>query len=220
MKVTIRNVNKEVYTFDVTGEEKVIQLKEMIADKHKHLPTWQTLIYSGKILENDNQLSTYNITENGFIVCMVKKPKEESTPAPPTTTTTAAPQAPSSTTTTSTPQAATPAAPTTTPIQPTPTPTATSTPTTTPSPATATSPQRDSTGFVSGPEYELIVKQIEDMGFSRDDITRALRASYNNPERAVELLLTGSVPAASADDEEDEDIGEQQELINDMTKFC
>ncbi|GAM20250.1 hypothetical protein SAMD00019534_034250 [Acytostelium subglobosum LB1] len=200
MKVTIKNVNKEVYQFEVTGEEKVSQLKDMITENHKHLQSWQTLIYSGKILENDNTIASYNITESGFIVCMVKKPKED---APALGSVAAA----------SPPPATTPAAPTTTPIQPTPTPTATTTPITTPAPApspvTVTSPQPRDPSFVTGPEYEATLKNIEDMGFSREEGVRALRAAYNNPDRAVELLVTGQLPAAGSapvqqDDDEDE----------------
>ena len=40
--------------------------------------------------------------------------------------------------------------------------------------------------------------QIVDMGFAREEVVRAMRAAYNNPERAVEYLMTGIPPGAEA----------------------
>eukprot|EP01133_Synstelium_polycarpum_P008667 gene8667-10173_t len=154
MKVTVKNINKEIYTFDLSGDEKA-----------------------------------------GFIACMVRQPKEEAAPAP-------AP-APVTPVAAPTPVAAATPSPATTPATPNPTPTATSTPASTP--ASTTSPHQASS-FVTGPEYEAIVKEMQNMGFSREDITRALRATYNNPERAVEILLSGNLPALG--DEEDEEEGD------------
>ncbi|NXA02307.1 RD23A protein, partial [Nesospiza acunhae] len=43
---------------------------------------------------------------------------------------------------------------------------------------------------VTGSEYETMLSEIVSMGYERERVVAALRASYNNPHRAVEYLLT------------------------------
>ena len=55
-------------------------------------------------------------------------------------------------------------------------------------PAAATGSGND-TSFLSGDALQSSIAGMEAMGFPKDQIMRALRASFNNPDRAVEYLL-------------------------------
>jgi hypothetical protein len=56
----------------------------------------------------------------------------------------------------------------------------------------STSNNEDPTSFLMGAALETSVTEMCSMGFPRDQVMRALRASYNNPHRAVEYLMNAS----------------------------
>lgn len=71
-----------------------------------------------------------------------------------------------------------------------------------------------------GEEYENMVQNIVDMGYRRDLVEQALRASYNNPDRAVEYLING-IPAFSEEEAAPSmsGIDERQSDANDPLAF-
>jgi len=207
MLVTLKNLQQQTFQIEINASDTVKTLKEKIegekGDSYK--ATEQKLIYAGKILVDDDPLSKYNIDEKKFIVVMLSKPKA----------------APASTPAASTPAPATPApavtsAPSVTPAPVAiPAPAATPAPAADPAPATASTPAEASTeekmdessssaapaapatadsGLVVGEDYSRMVQNIMDMGYEKTQVEAALRASFNNPDRAVEYLLTGIPP--------------------------
>lgn len=49
--------------------------------------------------------------------------------------------------------------------------------------------------LVTGEDYEASIQRLTDMGFAKEDVVKAMRASFNNPERAAEYLATGMIPS-------------------------
>ncbi|KAK5990190.1 UV excision repair protein rhp23 [Cladobotryum mycophilum] len=183
MKVTFRDLKQQKFVLDVEPTDLISSVKARIAEEKGWDPKTQKLIYSGKILKDEETVASYNIEEKGFVVCMVNKPKPApsappaasaappATPAQPVSSTPAAPAAPSQT---SSAQAPPPA-----------------TPTPTRSVDVGGSRPSEPSGLAMGAERAEAIANMEAMGFERSQIEAAMRAAFNNPDRAVEYLLTG-----------------------------
>lgn len=184
MKLTFKDLKQQKFTIEAEASETIGALKEKISAEKGWEPSSQKLIYSGKILQDDNTIESYKIEEKGFIVCMTSKPK----PAPKAA---APPATPAPVQTPSTP-AAPAAAPAAISAQPPATPS--------PAPASvsaATSQSfNDPSALAIGNERAEAIANMESMGFPREQIDRAMRAAFFNPDRAVEYLLNG-IPASA-----------------------
>ncbi|KAI0339801.1 UV excision repair protein Rad23 [Trametopsis cervina] len=193
MKITVKTLQQKVFQLDAEDSDTVADLKKKIQETQGHPAEAQRLIFSGKVLSDDKTVASCEIKEKDFLVLTVTKPKPAPKAAAPTvpapsTSAAAAPSTPAAPPSTSTPAASNPQppnAPVLTPAQP-----ATVD-------STAAVDQRDvqdGNAFVTGSALQTSVQNMIEMGFEREQVMRALRASFNNPERAVEYLFSG-IPA-------------------------
>jgi UV excision repair protein RAD23 len=51
-------------------------------------------------------------------------------------------------------------------------------------------PFGSTSSFVTGENLQTSINNMVEMGYPKEEVMRALRASFNNPDRAVEYLLT------------------------------
>ncbi|KAK9271861.1 hypothetical protein L1049_002226 [Liquidambar formosana] len=211
MKIFVKTLKGTHFEIEVKPEDTVADVKKAIETVHGpdvYPATQQMLIYQGKVLKDATTLDENNVSENGFIVIMLSKVSPSGA-----STTSAAPASqnkvsPSGASTTAASPASQPASsspptstqPSTAPQVPASAvgpPQSISEPT--PAVVPAASSEADVYGLaasnlVAGNNLEATIQQIIDMGggsWDRDTVVRALRAAFNNPERAVEYLYSG-----------------------------
>ncbi|XP_044490530.1 ubiquitin receptor RAD23d-like [Mangifera indica] len=211
MKIFVKTLKGTNFDIEVKPEDTVVDVKkkiETVQGQDVYPAAQQMLIFQGKVLKDDTTLEENKVTENSFVVIMVTKTKK---PSGESSTTSTAPTTKSAQTSTPTPAPA-PATvlETSAPASALPA----STPAPTPSPAVAPAPVTSvaamsesnvygqaASNLVAGNNLEGAIQQILDMGggtWDRDTVVRALRAAYNNPERAVEYLYSGIPEQAEA----------------------
>ncbi|KAJ6431861.1 hypothetical protein OIU84_019189 [Salix udensis] len=204
MKIFVKTLKGSTFDIEVKPGDMVVDVKKNIetAQGASVYPAEkQMLIHQGKVLKDDTTLGENKVAENSFVVIMLSKTKSSSgegsnaSAAPP-------PKAP----TTSAPMSTAPPSSTVTSATPTSVPSPAPTPAPAPVSSVISASESDVYGhaasnLVAGNNLEGAVQQILDMGggsWDRDTVVRALRAAYNNPERAVEYLYTGIPEQAEA----------------------
>ncbi|XP_075480523.1 ubiquitin receptor RAD23b-like [Primulina tabacum] len=198
MKLTVKTLKGSHFQISVQPNETIMAVKkhiEYVQGKDSYPFGQQLLIHNGKVLKDESTLAENKVSEDGFLVVMLSKGKtlgsSGSTSAQP------APVAAPASNPTSATEALPPAQPSTV--------AGLSYVSTTPIDPTDTFAQAASS-LIAGNNLELTVQQIMDMGggcWDNETVIRALRAAYNNPERAVDYLYSGipestEVPVPSA----------------------
>ncbi|KAF8348060.1 hypothetical protein F5887DRAFT_1071718 [Amanita rubescens] len=169
MKITIKTTQQKVFHVDIDVSKTIAYLKSEIQKSQGHPAELQKIIYSGKILPDGETIESCGIKEKDFLVLMVTKPKPMQTSA---------------------------AEPLSKPVEQTPAPGSQSTSAVASPPIPAavpvsSAPPFGDSSFLSGEALQTTIQNMVDMGFPRDQVLRALRASFNNPDRAVEYLMNG-----------------------------
>ncbi|KAJ5501767.1 Ubiquitin supergroup [Penicillium expansum] len=186
MKLTFKDLKQEKFVIDVEPSETVREVKVKIAqEKGEYEAERMKVIYSGKILQDDKTVESYNIQEKDFLVCLPsKQPKAAASSTASQVPSTPAARAPVSTPAPPpAPHAAAAPPPSAVPATPSPAGAA---------PAPSSGPAfGDPSALTMGSAAEGAVVQMEAMGFARTDIDRAMRAAFYNPDRAIEYLLNG-----------------------------
>uniref|UniRef100_A0A087X5Z5 UV excision repair protein RAD23 n=1 Tax=Poecilia formosa TaxID=48698 RepID=A0A087X5Z5_POEFO len=199
MQITLKTLQQQTIQIEIDPEQTVKALKEKIeAERGKdNFPvSGQKLIYAGKILQDDTPIKDYKIDEKNFVVVMVSKGQNEprgkakpAAPASPPVSEAPKPPVQDSGSTSAVPISSEE-------VKPEPNTAATEPQ----QPASFVSSQNSSgvsqgldasSTLVTGAEYEAMLTEIMSMGYERERVVAALRASFNNPHRAVEYLLTG-----------------------------
>lgn len=181
MKITIKTLKQEAFQIEVDPEKDTVRtLKEKFSreSKQDYPVERQRLIYLGKIMEDDDPLSQYNLDDKKFVVVMNKKPAAAPAAAEPA----AAPTATSSAKSESAPAATAAAAE---------------------KPKEEEKPKEDKKPEPEPPQDDIQIKiqRITEMGYSEEEARIALEICDNNPDRAVEYLLseiaTSSMPPSA-----------------------
>jgi len=197
MKLQFKTLSRAIFTIEAEPSEKVIDLKKKISEAKGFDVERQNIIFKGKILSDDLTVEQCNFTEKDFIVVMEMKKKKApaaETPKPSSSSTAEKKEEPkveekkveekpkeevkkeepkAEEKKEESSSASAPAA-----TQPT---------------SSNESYNWESSGsvLVTGEAYEQAVNSLIEMGFEKDQVVKAMRASFNNPDRAAEYLMTG-----------------------------
>lgn len=174
LQIVIKTLKAQKHNLTVNLDHTVADLKAQIeSELSLGAADSMKLIHHGKILKNDQPLKDVGLKANDFVVLMKTKKKKKTTQAAAPAPQPAAPVQPAGP-----PQ---PAQANPEPIIPA-------------QPAAPAAPAPAEANLVQNDQLEEVLTNLMAMGFPRDQCQAALRAAFNNPDRAVEYLLNG-IPA-------------------------
>ncbi|KAK7336031.1 hypothetical protein VNO80_28237 [Phaseolus coccineus] len=208
MKLTVKTLKGSHFEIRVQPSDTIMAVKKNIEDvqgKDNYPCGQQLLIHNGKVLKDETTLADNKVSEDGFLVVMLSKSKTLGSAGPSSSqlasnppATASTPNSPSLVQTRSTNNNAPARDVTTTDV-------------------TTDTYGQAASNLVAGSNLEQTIQHIMDMGggsWDRDTVSRALRAAYNNPERAVDYLYSGipeaaeiAVPAAPYPDSQTTETG-------------
>ncbi|WPT16958.1 Ubiquitin receptor RAD23b [Picochlorum sp. SENEW3] len=203
MLVTFRTVKGDSFQLELEEDATIESVKATIEANRgddgstgKIFPMASTnIIFQGKILRDGSTLKENGVTEQGFCVVMSMKSKGQ----PKKTAAAAAAQEKGEATPAAAAEGtATPSAPVKESGQGT--------------EINNQDPYKSAASeLATGEMLNSKIEQIMEMGFPRDDVVKALRAAFNNPDRAVEYLMNGIPEETMGDAAQDADVGQGEE---------
>ncbi|XP_051119760.1 ubiquitin receptor RAD23b-like isoform X2 [Andrographis paniculata] len=186
MKLTVKTLKGSHFQISVNPNDTMMAVKKRIEDvqgKDNYPCGHQLLIHNGKVLKDESTLAENKVSEDGFLVVMLSKSKNLGS-----SSSTSSQPAPTATPASNPSPAAEAPAPALVPKNNE----SASIAQTTADPAVPYS--EAASNLVAGNNLEQTIQQLIDMGggsWDKETVTRALRAAYNNPERAVDYLYSG-----------------------------
>ncbi|CAM0946491.1 unnamed protein product [Alopecurus aequalis] len=171
MKLTVKTLKGTYFEIRVQHNDTIMAVKKKIEEiQGKDRYPWgqQMLIHNGKILKDESTVDENQVSEDKHLVVMLSKSKASASSG------TSSAQPSSTPVTGQAPPDAQPQAPQ--PLTP------------------STIVDHAASDLLSGSNVETMINQIMEMGggsWDRDKVQRALRAAYNNPERAIDYLYSG-----------------------------
>lgn len=185
MKITIKTLKQEAFHIEVDVEKDTVRtLKEKFFQESKqdYPVDRQRLIYMGKMMEDDDLLSSYSLDDKKFVVVMKKKPA--TTPAEPAAAVLSSSTVPSATAVSVTAKSETEAATATASA-------AAAAASSTEKPKEEEKPKEDpKPEEPPQDDIQIKIQRIKEMGYSEEEARIALEICDNNPDRAVEYLLS------------------------------
>ena len=173
MKLSFKTLQQKSFSIEVENDKIVHDLKQALSTRQDLSCDVEQmkLIFKGKILQDELKCEEIGAGEKDFIVLMITKKKvQTASPVPATPTPTSAVKSPA-------PEPV-PAASTTSASSPVATSTA------------AAAASTDENTLATGSTLQVAISNLVDMGFPRDQVMLAMRAAFNNPDRAAEYLMT------------------------------